>query len=212
MGAPPLDGLAEKAEVVPFNAETRTSGVFLDGTRYFKGAVDSIVGEAGGVATADLAPTVDRISREGGTPLALLLDQRIVGDNPLTAATIAHEAGVDEFVAQAKPEDKIRLIRETQVKGHLAMNSGTTAAKEAANLIDLDSNPTKLIEVVAIGKQLLITRGAITTFSITNDVAKYFAIIPAAFAVTYPALNALNVMHWQRLRAPSCRRSSSTRW
>jgi K+-transporting ATPase ATPase B chain len=246
MGAPPLNGVAEKAEVVPFKAETRISGVIIGGVRYFKGAVESIVAEAGRVPPDDLAREVERISREGGTPLALLLDKRIVGviylkdtvkpglrrrfeefrrmgirtimvtgDNPLTAATIAHEAGVDEFVAQAKPEDKIRLIREAQVKGHLvamsgdgtndapalaqadvglAMNSGTAAAKEAANMIDLDSNPTKLIEVVAIGKQLLITRGSITTFSIANDVAKYFAIIPAAFAVTYPALNALNVM------------------
>ena len=139
----------------------------------------------------------------------------ITGDNPLTAATIAKEAGVDDFVAEAKPEEKIRIIREEQAKGHLvamtgdgtndapalaqadvglAMNSGTAAAKEAANMVDLDSNPTKLIEVVAIGKQLLITRGAITTFSIANDVAKYFAIIPAMFAATYPALNALNVM------------------
>ena len=139
----------------------------------------------------------------------------ITGDNPLTAATIAKEAGVDDFVAEAKPEEKIRIIREEQAKGHLvamtgdgtndapalaqadvglAMNSGTAAAKEAANMVDLDSNPTKLIEVVAIGKQLLITRGAITTFSIANDVAKYFAIIPAAFAATYPELNALNVM------------------
>jgi K+-transporting ATPase ATPase B chain len=139
----------------------------------------------------------------------------ITGDNPLTAATIAQEAGVDDFVPQAKPEDKIRIIREQQAEGHLvamtgdgtndapalaqadvglAMNSGTAAAKEAANMVDLDSNPTKLIEVVAIGKQLLITRGAITTFSVANDVAKYFAIIPAAFAVTYPELNALNVM------------------
>ncbi len=139
----------------------------------------------------------------------------ITGDNPLTAATIAAEAGVDEFVAQAKPEDKLRIIRERQAEGHLvamtgdgtndapalaqadvglAMNSGTAAAKEAANMVDLDSNPTKLIEVVAIGKQLLITRGAITTFSIANDVAKYFAIIPAAFAALYPELNALNVM------------------
>ena len=144
----------------------------------------------------------------------------ITGDNPLTAATIAGEAGVDDFVAEAKPEDKIRIIREEQAKGHLvamsgdgtndapalaqsdvglAMNSGTAAAKEAANMVDLDSNPTKLIEVVAIGKQLLITRGAITTFSIANDVAKYFAIIPAAFAATYPQLNALNVM---RLSTP----------
>jgi K+-transporting ATPase ATPase B chain len=139
----------------------------------------------------------------------------ITGDNPLTAATIADEAGVDDFVAQAKPEDKIRIIRDQQAEGHLvamtgdgtndapafaqadvglAMNSGTAAAKEAANMVDLDSNPTKLIEVVAIGKQLLITRGAITTFSVANDVAKYFAIIPAAFVTTYPELNTLNVM------------------
>jgi len=144
----------------------------------------------------------------------------ITGDNPLTAATIAGEAGVDDFVPEAKPEDKIRIIREQQAQGHLvamsgdgtndapalaqadvglAMNSGTAAAKEAANMVDLDSNPTKLIEVVAIGKQLLITRGAITTFSIANDVAKYFAIIPAAFAVTYPQLSALNIM---RLSTP----------
>jgi len=139
----------------------------------------------------------------------------ITGDNRLTAATIAREAGVDDFVAEAKPEDKIGIIQEQQRLGHLvamtgdgtndapalaqsdvglAMNSGTSAAKEAANMVDLDSNPTKLIEVVAIGKQLLMTRGAITTFSVANDVAKYFAIIPAAFAVTYPELNALNVM------------------
>jgi K+-transporting ATPase ATPase B chain len=139
----------------------------------------------------------------------------ITGDNRLTAATIAAEAGVDDFLAEAKPEDKIRVIRESQAEGHLvamsgdgtndapalaqsdvalAMNSGTAAAKDAANMVDLDSDPTKLIEVVRIGKQLLITRGAITTFSIANDVAKYFAIIPAAFVVTYPELNALNVM------------------
>src|SRR5262249_3040185 len=194
----------------------------------------------------DLDEHVERISRAGGTPLALMMDSRIVGliylkdtvkpgmrqrfddfrrmgiktimitgDNPLTAATIAHEAGVDDYVSQAKPEDKIRLIRQAQARGHLvamtgdgtndapalaqadvglAMNSGTAAAKEAANMVDLDSNPTKLLEVIAIGKQLLITRGAITTFSIANDVAKYFAIIPAMFAVTYPALGALNVM------------------
>jgi K+-transporting ATPase ATPase B chain len=144
----------------------------------------------------------------------------ITGDNPLTAATIAGEAGVDDFVAQAKPEDKIQIIRDQQAEGHLvamsgdgtndapalaqadvglAMNSGTAAAKEAANMVDLDSNPTKLIEVVAIGKQLLITRGAITTFSVANDVAKYFAIIPAAFLATYPELGTLNVM---RLATP----------
>ena len=139
----------------------------------------------------------------------------ITGDNRLTAATIAAEAGVDDFVAEAKPEEKIRIIREQQTQGHLvamtgdgtndapalaqadvglAMNSGTAAAKEAANMVDLDSDPTKVIEVVMIGKQMLITRGAISTFSVANDVAKYFAIIPAAFAITYPALNGLNVM------------------
>ena len=139
----------------------------------------------------------------------------ITGDNKLTAATIAAEAGVDDFVAEAKPEQKIDIIREQQAEGRLvamtgdgtndapalaqadvgmAMNSGTAAAKEAANMVDLDSNPTKLIEVVAIGKQLLITRGAITTFTIANDVAKYFAIIPAAFVATYPQLEALNMM------------------
>jgi K+-transporting ATPase ATPase B chain len=140
----------------------------------------------------------------------------ITGDNPLTAAAIAKEAGVDDFLAQATPETKMKLIREQQAGGRMvamtgdgtndapalaqadvgvAMNTGTQAAKEAANMVDLDSNPTKLIEVVEVGKQLLITRGALTTFSIANDVAKYFAIIPAAFAVTYPQLNALNIMH-----------------
>jgi len=140
----------------------------------------------------------------------------ITGDNPLTAAAIAQEAGVDDFLAEAKPEDKMALIRREQSGGKLvamtgdgtndapalaqadvgvAMNSGTQAAKEAGNMVDLDSNPTKLIEVVEIGKQLLMTRGSLTTFSIANDVAKYFAIIPAMFAITYPALNALNVMH-----------------
>ena len=144
----------------------------------------------------------------------------ITGDNPLTAATIANEAGVDDFLAQATPETKMKLIKEQQMGGRLvamtgdgtndapalaqadvgvAMNTGTQAAKEAANMVDLDSNPTKLIEVVEVGKQLLITRGALTTFSIANDVAKYFAIIPAAFAVTYPQLEALNVM---RLATP----------
>jgi K+-transporting ATPase ATPase B chain len=144
----------------------------------------------------------------------------VTGDNPLTAATIAQEAGVDDFIAEAKPEDKIARIRQEQDAGHLvamsgdgtndapalaqadvglAMNSGTAAAKDAANMVDLDSDPTKLIEVVRIGKQLLITRGAITTFSVANDVAKYFAIIPAAFAATYPQLNALNIM---RLDSP----------
>jgi potassium-transporting ATPase ATP-binding subunit len=246
MGAPASEGLALNAEVVPFSAETRVSGVRQSGHRYMKGAVDAILAIASAQAARGLDAAVQRISREGGTPLALALDDRLVGvvylkdtvkpglrerfaefrrmgirtvmitgDNPTTAATIAREAGVDDFVAQAKPEDKIRIIREAQAQGHIvamtgdgtndapalaqadvgmAMNSGTSAAKEAANLVDLDSNPTKLIEVVAIGKQLLITRGAITTFSVANDVAKYFAIIPAAFSVTYPELNALNVM------------------
>jgi K+-transporting ATPase ATPase B chain len=246
--APGQDGFAPGAEIIPFTAETRMSGVRENGHAYFKGAADAIVAAShvDGQRPADLDEQVERISREGGTPLALMMDGRIVavvylkdtvkpgmrqrfddfrrmgiktimitGDNPLTAATIAQEAGVDDFVAQAKPEDKIRIIREQQAQGHLvamtgdgtndapalaqsdvglAMNSGTAAAKEAANMVDLDSNPTKLIEVVAIGKQLLITRGAITTFSVANDVAKYFAIIPAMFAVAYPELNALNVM------------------
>ena len=222
------------------------SGLRQGGHDYFKGAVDAVVAANGGNRPPDLHAVVERVSREGGTPLALLLDGRLVGvvylkdtvkpgmrerfaefrtmgirtimitgDNPLTAATIAKEAGVDDFVAEAKPEDKIRIIREQQAAGHLvamtgdgtndapalaqadvglAMNSGTAAAKEAANMVDLDSNPTKLIEIVEIGKQLLMTRGALTTFSIANDVAKYFAIIPAAFVATYPELNALNVM------------------
>jgi potassium-transporting ATPase ATP-binding subunit len=281
LGAPSANGLVADAEVIPFKAETRMSGVRMDGHAYFKGAADAILAASGvdgqhpagvdeqverisrrdGGTTSlstglpsrvppelqqDVDRHVERISREGGTPLVLMVDGRIVGviylkdtvkpgmrqrfdefrrmgiktimitgDNPLTAATIAQEAGVDDFVPQAKPEDKIRIIREQQAEGHLvamtgdgtndapalaqadvglAMNSGTAAAKEAANMVDLDSNPTKLIEVVAIGKQLLITRGAITTFSVANDVAKYFAIIPAAFAVAYPELNALNVM------------------
>jgi K+-transporting ATPase ATPase B chain len=246
MGAPASEGLAPGAEVVPFTAETRMSGVRQAGHRYMKGAVDAVLAYAKTQSPQGLDAAVARIAGEGGTPLALLLDDRVVGvaylkdtvkpglrerfeefrkmgirtvmitgDNPTTAATIAREAGVDDYVAQAKPEDKIRIIREAQAQGHIvamtgdgtndapalaqadvgmAMNSGTSAAKEAANMVDLDSNPTKLIEVVAIGKQLLITRGAITTFSVANDVAKYFAIIPAAFSATYPKLNALNVM------------------
>ena len=156
----------------------------------------------------------------------------ITGDNPLTAAAIAAEAGVDDFLAQATPEAKLKLIRDEQAKGKLvamcgdgtndapalaqadvgvAMNTGTMAAREAGNMVDLDSDPTKLIEIVEIGKQLLMTRGALTTFSIANDVAKYFAIIPAMFMAFYPQLQALNVMHLARRRARSCRRSSSTR-
>jgi len=239
------------AEQVPFTAETRMSGVVLNGERTAKGAVDAILAAAGGTPPPDLHASVERISREGGTPLGVLERSEVLGliylkdtvkpgmrerfeelrrmgirtimvtgDNPLTAATIAGEAGVDDFVAEAKPEDKIRVIREQQAAGRLvamtgdgtndapalaqadvgvAMNSGTAAAKEAGNMVDLDSDPTKLIEIVGIGKQLLMTRGALTTFSIANDVAKYFAILPAAFAVAYPELDALNLM---RLDSP----------
>jgi K+-transporting ATPase ATPase B chain len=247
------------AGFVPFTAQTRMSGVDIDGRQARKGAADAIrsfVEGHGGHFPPDTVEAVDRISRAGGTPLVVAeatapghprvparvlgtvylkdivkggMKERfaqlrrmgiktvmITGDNPLTAATIAAEAGVDDFLAQATPETKLKLIREQQHGGRLvamtgdgtndapalaqadvavAMNSGTQAAKEAGNMVDLDSNPTKLIEVVEIGKQLLMTRGALTTFSIANDVAKYFAIIPAAFATTYPVLNALNVMH-----------------
>ena len=234
------------AEVVPFTAETRMSGLRMDGTALMKGAVDSIVVASAQLEPADLQEKAERIAREGGTPLAVSENGRILGlvylkdtvkpgmverfdelrrmgirtvmvtgDNRLTAATIAREAGVDDFVAEAKPEQKIDIIRTEQALGKLvamtgdgtndapalaqadvglAMNSGTQAAKEAANMVDLDSDPTKLIEVVMIGKQLLITRGAITTFSVANDVAKYFAIIPAMFMATYPELGTLNVM------------------
>jgi K+-transporting ATPase ATPase B chain len=235
------------AEVVPFSAESRTSGVILaDGTVVLKGAVDAIRAALEGEIPPELATVSDEIAGLGATPLAIRRNGRalgvielkdtvkpglrqrfdelrrmgirtvmVTGDNPLTARTIAEEAGVDEFMAQAKPEDKIARIRAEQAEGHLvamtgdgtndapavaqadvglAMNSGTSACKEAANMVDLDSDPTKLIEVVAIGKQLLITRGAITTFSIANDVAKYFAILPAMFVVAYPELNQLNIM------------------
>lgn len=237
------------AHFVPFSAQTRMSGVDLDGRHIRKGSSDAIeayVAEAGGTFPMAVRGQVERIAREGGTPLVVadgsqvlgviqlkdivktrikdrfaelrrmgIKTVMITGDNPLTATTIAAEAGVDDFLAQATPEKKLALIREYQRGGRLvamtgdgtndapalaqadvavAMNTGTQAAKEAGNMVDLDSNPTKLIEIVEIGKQLLMTRGALTTFSIANDVAKYFAIIPAAFAGTYPALNALNVM------------------
>ncbi|WP_342718229.1 potassium-transporting ATPase subunit KdpB [Bacillus paramycoides] len=241
---------AEQGEFVPFKAETRMSGVDLqDGTKVRKGAVGSViewVQSQGGTIPKDVNQKADLISKEGGTPLVVAVDNRIygliylkdtvkpgmrerfeqlrqlgiktvmcTGDNPLTAATIAKEAGVDEFVAECKPEDKIAVIKAEQDKGKLvamtgdgtndapalaqadvglAMNSGTTAAKEAANMIDLDSNPTKIIEVVGIGKQLLMTRGALTTFSIANDIAKYFAIIPAMFTLAIPQMEALNIM------------------
>ncbi|PHG42022.1 K(+)-transporting ATPase subunit B [Bacillus wiedmannii] len=242
--------IAEQGEFVPFKAETRMSGVDLqDGTKVRKGAVGSViewVQSQGGIIPKDVNQKADFISKEGGTPLVVAVDNRIygliylkdtvkpgmrerfeqlrqmgiktvmcTGDNPLTAATIAKEAGVDEFVAECKPEDKIAVIKAEQDKGKLvamtgdgtndapalaqadvglAMNSGTTAAKEAANMIDLDSNPTKIIEVVGIGKQLLMTRGALTTFSIANDIAKYFAIIPAMFTLAIPQMEALNIM------------------
>jgi potassium-transporting ATPase ATP-binding subunit len=237
------------ANFIPFSAYTRMSGVDIDGRRLRKGATDAIarfVKEAGGSVPASLSEISDRISRNGGTPLAVADGSKILGivhlkdivkggmrerlaslramgissvmitgDNPLTAAAIAQEAGVDDFLAQATPKDKLEYIRKEQVQGRLvamtgdgtndapalaqadvgvAMNTGTMAAKEAGNMVDLDSNPTKLIEIVAIGKQLLITRGALTTFSIANDVAKYFAIIPAMFASIYPELNKLNIM------------------
>jgi K+-transporting ATPase ATPase B chain len=226
------------------------SGVDIDGRRLRKGATDAIVqfvAGQGGKVPVNFTETSDRISRTGGTPLAVADGERllgvvhlkdivkggmrerlqqlrsmgirsvmITGDNPLTAAAIANEAGVDDFLAQATPKDKMDYIKKEQAQGRLvamtgdgtndapalaqadvgvAMNTGTMAAKEAGNMVDLDSNPTKLIEIVAIGKQLLITRGALTTFSIANDVAKYFAIIPAMFMATYPALNGLNIMH-----------------
>lgn len=238
-----------EATFIPFSAYTRMSGVNLQGRQLRKGASEAIVRfviEQGGTVPSDFQDLSDRISRNGGTPLAVADGNRllgiihlkdivkggmkerisqlrkmgirsvmITGDNPLTAAAIAAEAGVDDFLAQATPKDKLEYIKKEQAAGRLvamtgdgtndapalaqadvglAMNTGTMAAKEAGNMVDLDSNPTKLIEVVAIGKQLLITRGALTTFSIANDVAKYFAIIPAMFMTTYPVLGKLNIM------------------
>ncbi len=240
------------AEFVPFTAQTRMSGVNLNGRRVRKGAADAIqkyLQENGGEIPKELQLSVETVARSGGTPLVVADGTRamgvihlkdvvkggikerftqlramgirtvmITGDNPLTAAAIAREAGVDDFLAQATPKDKMDLIRREQTNGKLvamtgdgtndapalaqadvgvAMNTGTQAAKEAGNMVDLDSNPTKLIEIVEIGKQLLMTRGSLTTFSIANDVAKYFAIIPAMFAATFPVLNALNIMHLQ---------------
>ncbi len=244
------DDMHEGMHFVPFTAQTRISGVNLNGTSIRKGAPDTmmaLIQDAGKVIPPELRTSVDTIARSGGTPLVVTrngdalgvihlkdivkggINERfahlrkmgiktvmITGDNPLTAAAIAAEAGVDDFLAQATPEAKLKLIREYQAGGRLvamtgdgtndapalaqadvavAMNTGTQPAREAANMIDLDSNPTKLIEIVEIGKQLLMTRGSLTTFSISNDVAKYFAIIPAAFASVYPALGALNFMH-----------------
>jgi K+-transporting ATPase ATPase B chain len=244
------------ANFVPFTAQTRMSGVDLDGRQLRKGAGDSViafVSAEGGKPPAGLQPVLDRISREGGTPLAVARDSQVMGviylkdtikegmrarfdqlramgirtimitgDNRLTAAKIAEESGVDDFLAEATPEAKLALIKEQQADGRMvamtgdgtndapalaqadvgvAMNTGTQAAREAGNMVDLDSNPTKLIEIVEVGKQLLITRGALTTFSIANDVAKYFAILPAIFIATYATskggdgpLHVLNVM------------------
>jgi K+-transporting ATPase ATPase B chain len=242
--------LPQHAEFVPFTAQTRMSGVDLDGTRLRKGAGDAIlrwVSNEGGQAPAALEAELDRIARQGSTPLAVARNAQVLGvielkdvvkegmrerfdrlrrmgirtvmvtgDNRLTAAKIAEESGVDDFLAEATPEAKLELIRSHQADSRLvamtgdgtndapalaqadvgvAMNTGTQAAREAGNMVDLDSNPTKLIEIVEVGKQLLITRGALTTFSIANDVAKYFAILPAIFASTYGgALAQLNVM------------------
>jgi len=238
------------AVFVPFTAQTRMSGVNLNGNEIRKGASDAIARYLqlrDVTIPAALQAAIDEIARSGGTPLVVAERHRalgvihlkdivkggirdrfnqlrsmgiktvmITGDNPLTAAAIAREAGVDDYLAQATPKDKMDLIRREQSEGKLvamtgdgtndapalaqadvgvAMNTGTQAAKEAGNMVDLDSNPTKLIEIVEIGKQLLMTRGALTTFSIANDVAKYFAIIPAMFAGTFPVLNALNIMH-----------------
>ena len=259
------------AHFVPFTAQSRMSGVDIDGSSIRKGAVDAVlayvnqsaagaaVAGGGAVATVgtrassetirDLQSISDQIAKAGGTPLAVVRDGKllgvvhlkdivkggirerfaelrqmgirtvmITGDNPLTAAAIAAEAGVDDFLAQATPENKLSLIRDEQSKGKLvamcgdgtndapalaqadvgvAMNTGTVAAREAGNMVDLDSDPTKLIEIVGIGKQLLMTRGALTTFSIANDIAKYFAIIPAMFLAFYPQLGALNIMGLQ---------------
>ncbi len=239
---------------VPFSAQTRMSGIDLDGREIRKGATEAIkrwVVAQGGSPSSNLDHVADQVATAGATPLAVadgstllgiielkdvvkqgirerfaqmrslgIRTVMITGDNPLTAAAIAQEAGVDDYLAEATPETKMALIKAEQEGGKLvamtgdgtndapalaqadvgvAMNTGTTAAKEAGNMVDLDSNPTKLIEVVEIGKQLLITRGALTTFSIANDVAKYFAIIPALFVTTYPQLKALNIM---RLHSP----------
>ncbi|HEY5745046.1 MAG TPA: potassium-transporting ATPase subunit KdpB [Chryseolinea sp.] len=238
------------SKVIKFSADTRTSGIDLDGRMIRKGAFDAIrklVEKNGSRFPEEIKATVDKISSNGGTPLVVAengvalgaielqdiikpgIAERferlrkmgvktvmVTGDNPLTAKYIAEKAGVDDFIAEAKPEDKMNYIKEEQANGKLvammgdgtndapalaqadvgvAMNSGTQAAKEAANMVDLDSDPTKLIEVVEIGKQLLITRGTITTFSIANDVAKYFAIVPALFMASIPALQSLNIMN-----------------
>src|SRR5690242_3379885 len=248
------DLAAHPASFIPFSAQTRMSGIDIDGREIRKGAPEAVAKSthpAGNGIPRELRQCIEEISNSGGTPLLVAENRRVLGaialtdivkggmkerfehlramgirtmmitgDNPLTAAAIARQAGVDDFLAEAKPEDKMALIKREQSKGKLvamtgdgtndapalaqadvavAMNTGTQAAKEAGNMVDLDSNPTKLIEIVEIGKQLLITRGALTTFSVANDVAKYFAIIPAMFAGAFPVLNVLNIM---RLRTP----------
>src|SRR4051812_13555794 len=252
------DMRALHASFVPFSARTRMSGVDIDGSAVRKGAIEASLayvgpaaGRSGTEAVREIRAIADTIAKDGGTPLAVARDGRllgvvhlkdtvkggirerfaelrrmgirtvmITGDNPMTAAAIAAEAGVDDFLAEATPENKLELIRAEQAQGKLvamcgdgtneapalaqadvgvAMNTGTMAAREAGNMVDLNSDPTKLIEIVEIGKQLLMTRGALTTFSIANDVAKYFAIIPAMFVAFYPQLQVLNVM---RLATP----------
>ena len=237
------------ATFVPFSAQTRMSGLDMEFTKYRKGAAQNIKQWSLGKFPEKVDRDVERVSKLGGTPLVVAMQDKILGvvylkdvikgglverfklfremgiktimitgDNPLTAAVIAREAGVDDFLAEAKPEDKLALIRKEQAGGRLvamtgdgtndapalaqadvgvAMNTGTQAAKEAGNMVDLDSNPTKLIEIVETGKQMLMTRGALTTFSIANDVAKYFAIIPAMLLATFPAIAPLNIMHLQ---------------
>jgi potassium-transporting ATPase ATP-binding subunit len=244
------EGALAHAVWVPFTAQTRMSGVDVDGRSVRKGAAGAVlahVNSLGGSTPVEVSSTVDAIAAAGGTPLVVSEGDRVLGvihlkdvvktgirerfdelrrmgirtvmitgDNPMTARAIADEAGVDDFLAEATPEDKMALIRKEQEGGRLvamtgdgtndapalaqadvgvAMNTGTSAAKEAGNMVDLDSNPTKLIDIVEIGKQLLITRGALTTFSVANDIAKYFAIIPAMFVAVYPGLHTLNVMH-----------------
>ena len=245
-----LEEMPAQAVAIPFSADTRLSGIDIDGVIYRKGAADAIaafVRKDGGTVPKDLEGKVIAIAHAGSTPLAVSRDAKVLGvinlkdiiksgiqerfqqlrnmgirtvmitgDNPLTAAAIAAEAQVDDFLAQARPEDKLRLIKENQEAGFMvamtgdgtndapalaqadvavAMNTGTQPAREAANIIDLDSNPTKLLDIVEIGKQILMTRGNLTTFSIANDIAKYFAIVPAALVSIYPQLAALNVMH-----------------
>ena len=249
-GINPFNYSINHPRFIKFTAETRSSGIDFDNTRIRKGASDSIrnlTEKAGNIFPPDTAERVKIISSNGGTPLVVSENEKVIGvielqdiikpgiserferlrkmgvktvmvtgDNPLTAKFIAEKAGVDDYIAEAKPEDKMNYIKKEQQGGKLvammgdgtndapalaqadvgvAMNSGTAAAKEAGNMVDLDNDPTKLIEIVEIGKQLLMTRGTLTTFSIANDVAKYFAIVPALFITSIPALEALNVMH-----------------